>query len=191
MYHDRSNKFTCHSTTELLPPKTYLKALWIANNMWIYLRMPPGPTGIPFLGNVLQTTQESFLQDLSKWRRQYGDIFKISFFGKEYMVVSALQIILKIITLNTKSFWLFAKLKLYYYMIVCTSKQQNVSDFSKTRGCPPTNCCCFLPFQVSLLSWYLESSVPFDISENLWYFHVFYIMLTKFFRQFSKNFLVN
>ena len=137
MYHDRSNKFTCHSTTELLPPKTYLKALWIANNMWIYLRMPPGPAGIPFLSNVLQTTQESFLQDLSKWRRQYGDIFKISFFGKEYVVVSALQIILKIITLNTKSFWLFANLKLYYYMIVCTSKQQKCVSFSKDKRLSP------------------------------------------------------
>ena len=51
------------------------------------VRMPPGPAGIPLLGNILQISEETILEDLTKWRRKYGDIIRISFLGKDFVIV--------------------------------------------------------------------------------------------------------
>ena len=50
--------------------------------------MPPGPTGLPFLGNVLQFDINNPIQGLSKWKKQFGDIFSLKLLGQDIVVVS-------------------------------------------------------------------------------------------------------
>ena len=50
--------------------------------------MPPGPIGLPFLGNVLQFDINNPLKGLSKWKKQFGDIFTIKLLGQDIVVVS-------------------------------------------------------------------------------------------------------
>ena len=54
---------------------------------FFYVRMPPGPAGIPLLGNILQISEESFLEDMTKWRRKCGDVIRISVLGKDFVIV--------------------------------------------------------------------------------------------------------
>ena len=59
-------------------------------NSCVPLRMPPGPTGYPLLGNLLQFGLNNPKERLATWRKEFGDIFSIRFFGQEAVVVSKL-----------------------------------------------------------------------------------------------------
>ena len=52
--------------------------------------MPPGPRGYPLLGNVLQLDLNNPLEKLTKWRKEYGDIFTINLIGQDIVVVSCI-----------------------------------------------------------------------------------------------------
>lgn len=52
----------------------------------------PGPKTVPFFGNFLQLKEArkagKFHHVLENWAKEYGDVYKISIFSKEYFIVS-------------------------------------------------------------------------------------------------------
>ena len=40
--------------------------------------LPPGPTGLPFIGNVYQLDKEKPHFTITKWAEEYGDVIKMS-----------------------------------------------------------------------------------------------------------------
>ena len=50
--------------------------------------MPPGPRGLPIIGNVRQLDAKNPLLSCTKWRQLYGDIYKINLLGQYVIVVS-------------------------------------------------------------------------------------------------------
>ncbi len=51
---------------------------------------PPGPAGVPLLGNALQTSRDVSKVHLTmaKWKEEFGSVFKIRMFGNDLVVVS-------------------------------------------------------------------------------------------------------
>ncbi|KAF7791365.1 hypothetical protein EIP86_002379 [Pleurotus ostreatoroseus] len=50
------------------------------------LRLPPGPPGVPLLGNLLQLSPKRPHPQLLKWARTYGEIFHLRL-GPQHMIV--------------------------------------------------------------------------------------------------------
>ncbi|KAM5145957.1 cytochrome P450 2B4-like [Mantella aurantiaca] len=55
---------------------------------WIHRHLPPGPTPIPLLGNVLELGRGDILKSLMNLREKYGDIFTIYLGSRPVMVVN-------------------------------------------------------------------------------------------------------
>ncbi|TFK67284.1 cytochrome P450 [Pluteus cervinus] len=53
--------------------------------------MPPGPKGLPFLGNVLQIPAFQFLR-LTEWKEQFGLIFSLNLAGQQVVVINSVKI---------------------------------------------------------------------------------------------------
>ena len=39
--------------------------------------LPPGPKGLPFIGNVFQLDKTATHNTMTEWSEEYGDVFKI------------------------------------------------------------------------------------------------------------------
>lgn len=57
-------------------------------DVWVWLRMPPGPTPLPFLGNRLQLPKSKPWIQFQEWSKIYGPIFTIWIGRKPTIVVS-------------------------------------------------------------------------------------------------------
>ena len=53
-------------------------------------RLPPGPTGLPFLGVINKLDPLRVRQILQQWKDQYGDIYSFTLPGQYVVVVSSL-----------------------------------------------------------------------------------------------------
>src|ERR1700742_1274484 len=52
--------------------------------------LPPGPRGLPFLGNFFEMSEaETFCFLAQKWAKQYGDIFYTKMGGADYIYLSS------------------------------------------------------------------------------------------------------
>ena len=51
-------------------------------------RLPPGPTGLPFLGVINKLDPLQVRQTLQEWKDQYGDIYSFTLPGQHVVVVS-------------------------------------------------------------------------------------------------------
>ena len=43
-----------------------------------YKNLPPGPRGLPFVGNVFQLDDEKPHETITQWSEKYGDVFQMS-----------------------------------------------------------------------------------------------------------------
>lgn len=50
--------------------------------------LPPGPTTVPFLGNLLSVNPETMLDKFQEYRKKYGDVFSLVTGSKTIVVVS-------------------------------------------------------------------------------------------------------
>ncbi|KAJ6500677.1 cytochrome P450 [Mycena sanguinolenta] len=53
--------------------------------------MPPGPTGLPFLGNIFQLPQFQWLR-FTEWQAQYGPIISLNLAGQPLIVLNDYQV---------------------------------------------------------------------------------------------------
>ncbi|EGN98514.1 hypothetical protein SERLA73DRAFT_169465 [Serpula lacrymans var. lacrymans S7.3] len=51
--------------------------------------LPPGPKGLPLLGNALDMPKESPWLTLAKWGEKYGDISSVKIFGQHMIIVNS------------------------------------------------------------------------------------------------------
>ncbi|VDB83460.1 unnamed protein product [Peniophora sp. CBMAI 1063] len=59
------------------------------NSPW--RRLPPGPTGLPIVGNALQMVGEPWIK-FSAWRKEYGDLIYLSAAGQPVIVVNTQKV---------------------------------------------------------------------------------------------------
>ncbi|KZT66957.1 cytochrome P450 [Daedalea quercina L-15889] len=52
-------------------------------------RLPPGPAGLPILGNALQIPIEKSWLAFSRWSKTYGDVMHFSAFGRSVVVLNS------------------------------------------------------------------------------------------------------
>ncbi|KAK7046090.1 hypothetical protein VNI00_007087 [Paramarasmius palmivorus] len=53
--------------------------------------LPPGPIGLPFLGNVLDLTRDAPWKTYKRWGEQYGSLFTFRIIGRAVLVINSLQ----------------------------------------------------------------------------------------------------
>ena len=77
-----------------LPPYVWLSlilavpALTLIHDVWLWMRMPPGPTPLPFVGNKLQLPRSQPWIQFQTWSKVYGPIFTIWIGRKPTIIVS-------------------------------------------------------------------------------------------------------
>jgi cytochrome P450 len=76
------------------PPYVWLSlflavpALTLIHDVWLWFRMPPGPTPLPFVGNNLQLPKSQPWIQFEQWSKKYGPIFTIWIGRKPTVVLS-------------------------------------------------------------------------------------------------------
>lgn len=76
------------------PPYAWLSLLLaiafltLVHDVWVWLRMPPGPTPLPFVGNKLQLPKSQPWIQFEKWSKVYGPIFTVWIGRKPTVVLS-------------------------------------------------------------------------------------------------------
>ncbi|KAF2019858.1 cytochrome P450 [Aaosphaeria arxii CBS 175.79] len=76
------------------PPYAWLSLILVIpvvtllHDIWVWMRMPPGPTPLPFVGNKFQLPQKSPWIQFQDWSKKYGPIFTIWIGRKPTIVLS-------------------------------------------------------------------------------------------------------
>jgi cytochrome P450 len=77
-----------------LPPYIWVSLIFtiplaaLLRDVWLWLRMPPGPTPLPFIGNKLQLPKSKPWIQFQEWSKTYGPIFTIWIGRKPTIVIS-------------------------------------------------------------------------------------------------------
>ncbi|KAF8653529.1 hypothetical protein AX16_003913 [Volvariella volvacea WC 439] len=64
-------------------------ALLLASKVLSQKKLPPGPRGLPLVGNVFDIPKEKPWLTFAEWAKQYGDIVHISVFGKPWIIITS------------------------------------------------------------------------------------------------------
>lgn len=65
-----------------------IPAVTLLRDFWVWVRMPPGPTPLPFVGNKFQLPKAQPWIQFQKWSKQYGPIFTIWIGRKPTVIIS-------------------------------------------------------------------------------------------------------
>ncbi|XP_056379790.1 cytochrome P450 2D15-like [Hyla sarda] len=55
-------------------------------------QFPPGPKGIPFLGNILQVDYKNPAETLNKLKKEFGDVYSLQYFWKKIVVLNGFDV---------------------------------------------------------------------------------------------------
>ncbi|KAJ3757815.1 cytochrome P450 [Lentinula raphanica] len=61
--------------------------LWVIKAVHLRSKLPPGPSGLPILGNVLQLPRSQTWLTFDQWTKQYGPIFYLNIAGQDAIVL--------------------------------------------------------------------------------------------------------
>ncbi|KAG9486776.1 hypothetical protein GDO78_006915 [Eleutherodactylus coqui] len=94
---------------------TFLIVLLITKKIWRKRKLPPGPWGLPLLGNLLQIGELPHLSFL-KMKEKYGDVFRLKLGMVPVVVVSGLETVKKVLLNQGEQFG--GRPKLYTFSLV-------------------------------------------------------------------------
>ncbi|XP_077133715.1 cytochrome P450 2D14-like [Ranitomeya variabilis] len=58
---------------------------------------PPGPRGLPFLGNILQVDYRNPTATFNQVRKEFGDVFSLQYFWKKMVVVNGFEVVKEVL----------------------------------------------------------------------------------------------
>ena len=67
-------------------------------------KWPPGPQGLPFVGNLFQLDPVQQHLTLQKWGKQYGDVFYIKLLGQNIVIVNSYEGAREVLIQKTSDF---------------------------------------------------------------------------------------
>ncbi|XP_069823410.1 cytochrome P450 2D15-like [Dendropsophus ebraccatus] len=56
-------------------------------------QFPPGPRGVPFLGNILQVDFQNPTETLRQLRKEFGDVFSLQYFWRKIVVLNGFEVL--------------------------------------------------------------------------------------------------
>ena len=119
-------------------------------NDWLPFRLPPGPTGLPFVGVVNKLDPLQVRQTLQQWKDQYGDIYSFTLPGQQIVVVSPRRMssFLKNIPIyiSRSISWSVQSPESIWKLRKSLKKNATVTNSSQREMCFPErdNCYCFM-----------------------------------------------
>ncbi|KAI0035654.1 cytochrome P450 [Vararia minispora EC-137] len=81
-FHDGSVK------TAILYASLLTASVWLFRAVRRSWRLPPGPRGLPFWGNILQVPSGKQWIAYTEWARQYGPIFSLRFYSERVFILN-------------------------------------------------------------------------------------------------------
>ncbi|TCD70009.1 hypothetical protein EIP91_005259 [Steccherinum ochraceum] len=80
-------------------------ALWIVHIRRTRIALPPGPKGLPIIGNVLQLPRDKEWLQYDDWGKEYGPIFHLSLpLGEKLIVINSHKVAIDILEKNANAF---------------------------------------------------------------------------------------
>jgi len=79
-------------------------ALWILRSRRRRRFLPPGPKGLPLIGNVLQMPRHKEWYQFDKWAQEYGPLFHLTLLGEHVCVINSHKVAMEILEKNASVF---------------------------------------------------------------------------------------
>ncbi|GJE87399.1 cytochrome P450 [Phanerochaete sordida] len=65
--------------------------------------LPPGPPGLPFLGNALQLPSKDAYKTFTKWGKQYGPIVAVKVFSQSLIIINSVKLAADLLNKSSSS----------------------------------------------------------------------------------------